>query len=334
MFFEKLFTRKTFKSLCITMIAICMFTVCNFAGITITAEATGESYKAGVVTTSSGKLNVRSSASTSGTIKTQLAKGIYVTLVSKSGTWWYIRYGASSYGYCSGTYITEVSSTAAYVSTASTSLNIRSSASTSSTVITQIAKGSSVVILGTSGSFYKVLYNGSSVGYAHINYITPYSSSSSSSISLNVPSYKQYDSRWRGHYVGNSGKTIYQIGCLTTCFAMNESYITGTTIYPDEMESRLTYTSGGSAYWPSKYSFYTSSSYLSKILSELKEGDAVIVGAKNSYGSQHWVVVTGYTKNGSVTADDFKINDPGSASRTTLAQFFAAYPTFYKLAYV
>ncbi len=310
---------------------------------TLTSYASSDFHGAGVVYTSSGKLNVRSSSSTSSTIKKQLTKGTYVTLVSKSGSWWKIKYGSSSYGYCSANYINEVSSTVGYVNTASTGLNIRSRASTSASIICVLAKGTDIVVIGSSGNFHKILYNGSSIGYAHKDYIAIYGSgnnsggaqnNTSSTISLNVPSYKQFDSRWRGHYIGNSGKTIYQIGCLTTCFAMNESYMTGTTVYPDEMETRLKYTSGGSAYWPTNYSFYTSSDYLNKILTELKEGDAVIIGSKNAYGSQHWVVVTGYTKNGTITADDFKINDPGSSSRTTLSQFLAAYPNFYKLAIV
>jgi len=327
------FVKKTLSLILAVLILTSLF-VTNGS---IRSEASGESYKAGTVAISSGRLNVRSSPSTSSAIKTSLVKSSYITLVSKSGNWWKVQYGAGAYGYCSAAYIKEISSYAALVHTASTKLNIRSAASTSASLVTQLAKGTSVVVLSESGNFYKILFNGIKTGFAHKDYIKKYASSGISSaetISLAVPSFKQYDSRWRYHEIGNSGQTIYKIGCLTTCVAMNKSFISGTTIYPDKMEAQCSYTSGGALYWPSEYKFYSSSDYLSKILNELKSGNAVIVGARNSYGTQHWVIVKGYTANGSVTADDFTINDPGSAVRTTLSQFLSDYPRFYKLAYI
>ena len=56
----------------------------------------------------------------------------------------------------------------------------------------------------------------------------------------------------------------------------------------------------------------------------------MLFGAKNASGSQHWVVVTGYTGGSSLSASGFTIHDPGSHSRTNLQQFLNAYPTFYK----
>ena len=124
------------------------------------ASASTANYKAGIVSISSGWLNVRSSASTTASIKTSLSKGSYITLVSKSGNWWKVQYNATSYGYCSASYIKEVTGYAAFVNTASTKLNIRNAASTSATLVTQLAKGTSVVILSETGNFYKILYNG------------------------------------------------------------------------------------------------------------------------------------------------------------------------------
>ena len=69
--------------------------------------------------------------------------------------------------------------------------------------------------------------------------------------------------------------------------------------------------------------------YLSKILSLLKQGKPVLLGAKNSSGGQHWVVVTGYTGAG-LTESSFIINDPGSETRTNLQQFFNSFPNLYK----
>jgi hypothetical protein len=124
-----------------------------------------------------------------------------------------------------------------------------------------------------------------------------------------------------------------KIGCATTAIAMMESYRTGTTIYPNAMAKKLRYTSTGSVYWPENFVPVTSSSgYLSRIYDLLKQGKPVLLGAKNSYGSQHWVVVTGFS-GGSLTAANFTINDPGSNSRVNLQQFLNAYPAFYKYFY-
>ena len=122
-----------------------------------------------------------------------------------------------------------------------------------------------------------------------------------------------------------------KIGCATTAIAMMESYRTGTTIYPSAMVKKLSYTASGSVYWPSHYTAVTSSSgYLNTIYSQLKSGKPVLIGAKNSYGGQHWVVVTGFNGGNSLTTSAFMINDPGSSTRSTLAQFFSDYPYFYK----
>ena len=115
---------------------------------------------------------------------------------------------------------------------------------------------------------------------------------------------------------------------------MMESYRTGTTIYPDAMSKKLSYSSSGNVYWPSHYKVVTSSSnYLSGIYNQLKSGKPVLFGAKKSSGSQHWVVITGYTGGISLSASGFTINDPGSNTRKTLQQFLNEYPVFYKYFY-
>ena len=81
-------------------------------------------------------------------------------------------------------------------------------------------------------------------------------------------------------------------------------------------------------YWPEHYKVVTGYE-LSRIKTLLDGGKPVLFGAKNSYGTQHWVVITGY-RDGGTTASQFTINDPGTTARTNLSQFLAAYPTFYK----
>ncbi|MPN29290.1 hypothetical protein SDC9_176742 [bioreactor metagenome] len=112
---------------------------------------------------------------------------------------------------------------------------------------------------------------------------------------------------------------------------MIESYRTGTTITPSAMVSKLTYTAGGSVYWPSNYTFTLTNNY-STIYQALKAKKPVLFGSKNASGGQHWVVITGYTGSSTLTASNFTINDPGSSTRTNLQQFLSSYPNFYKFA--
>ncbi len=303
--------------------------------IPMNANAATTSSKAGIVSVTSGSLNVRSSASTSGTVVSSLSKGSYVTLISKSGNWWKVEYADEKYGYCHADYISTASGTPATVNITSGSLNVRSGAGTSYSKLASLYKGEVVIVLGASGNWSRILYNGTKTGYVSSQYLSASSSSSTySKVSLSVPSFKQTDSRWASVEIGTSGKTIAQIGCVTTAIAMMESYRTGTTIYPDAMSKKLSYSSSGNVYWPSNYTVVTSSSgYLSGIYSKLQSGKPVLFGAKKSSGTQHWVVITGYTGGNSLTASGFTINDPGSSSRTTLQHLLNEYPTFYKYFY-
>ena len=297
-------------------------------GATLTSQA-------GVVSVSSGKLNVRKSASTGSVVLTTLQKGSYVTLISTSGNWYYVEYADGRYGYCHKDYIKLDSGKTATVKTNSTSLNVRSGAGTNYAVKDTIPKGEIVIILSTSNGWSKILYNGTKTGYVSSSYLsTGTTSVNYSKITLKVPSYKQTDSRWANVKIGSSGKTIAQIGCVTTGIAMMESYRTGTTIYPDAMSKKLSYSSSGNVYWPSHFKAVTSSSgYLNKIYEKLKEGKPVLFGAKKSSGTQHWVVITGYNGGSTLTASGFIINDPATSRRTNLQQLLNEYPTFYKYFY-
>lgn len=296
------------------------------------ANAATESSKAGTVTTSSGNLNVRSQASTGAAVVTSLHKGSYITLISKSGSWWYVEYASGKYGYCHANYITVADGTPATVATQSGNLNVRSGAGTSYARVASLSKGEIVIELSAANGWSRILYRGTKTGYVSTQYLS--GSGSISAITLSVPSYKQTDSRWAGTTIASTGKTIAQIGCATTAIAMLESYRTGTIIYPDAMAMQLTYTSSGSVYWPSHYTPVTSSTgYLEAVYSKLKQGKPVLFGARNAAGSQHWVVITGYTGGTGLTASGFTINDPGSNSRTNLQQLLNVYPTFYKFFY-
>ena len=302
----------------------------------LNASATNNIYGVGKVTTSSTVLNVRSAPSSTSAIKGKLNRNAYVTLISKNNNFWYVRYGESLYGYCHSDYITTVSSDVKTVKTSQGRLRVRALPSLNSTIKDYLSSGATVTVLSTDGAFSKILYNGLKTGYVHSDYLKSSGSSSVNygKISLNVPNFKQTDSRWANVTIGSSGQTISRIGCATTALAMTESHRTGTTIYPHTMSKKLSYTSGGAVYWPTNYNVVTSSNgYLETIYSVLKSGKPVIVGAKKSDGSQHYVVVTGVADTNTLSTASFYINDPGSNTRVTLNQFFNAYPYFYKMLY-
>lgn len=167
-------------------------------------------------------------------------------------------------------------------------------------------------------------------------------SNTSAQISLNVPSYKQYDGRWRYTYIGN--KTIGNIGCLLTSLSMKYSYHTHTATYPNTMKWKLAF-SNNDLIWSSvtslgysitnNYNSYITNSMMSTIYSKLREGKPVIIGGQRSSTSMHWVVITGYrgTSTSSFNSSNFTIHDPNSSTRTTLNLFLNTYPVVLRLVY-
>lgn len=310
-------------------IIIATVLILGFAVAPIKANAATMDSRAGVVATNSSSLNVRASAGTNSRIITSLAKGSNITLISRAGSWWRVEYSKGQYGYCHADYIREITGRTATVNTQSGNLNVRSGAGVSYSRIGSLTKGETVLVLSNNGDWSMILYHGVKTGYVSSQYLK----TSNGSVSLKVPSFKQTDSRWANVQIGTSGKTMAKIGCATTAIAMMESYRTGSTIYPDAMSKKLNYTSSGSVYWPSHFKAVTdSTAYLSRIYDLLKQGKPVMLGAKNAYGTQHWVVITGFV-GGNLSANNFTINDPGSNSRTTLQQFLNAYPNLYKYFY-
>ena len=99
-----------------------LLTFSLFQNFNLTAEASSTVYGAGKVTTASTSLNVRKRASTSSTVITTLKRNSQVTLINKSGNFWYVRYSASGYGYCSADYITVTSKDVKTVKTTSNTI--------------------------------------------------------------------------------------------------------------------------------------------------------------------------------------------------------------------
>ena len=291
--------------------------------------------KAGIVDTDGARLNVRTNASTASSIKAKLSDKSYVTIHDIEGNFYYVEFDKNNYGFVHKNYIDIVSSNAKIVDTNWAKLNVRYGPGTNYYAFDQISHNDKVVVLRNNGNWSNILYDGNEVGYVHSSYLTSSSSSVAyPKISLSLENFKQFDSRWANVELGTSGGTIKQIGCLTTALAMTESYRKGYIITPKNIANTVSYTSGGSLYWPSNYVQTTNSSnYLQKIYDLLRSGKPVLIGAKNNQGGQHWVVVTGYKGGNTLSKSNFTINDPGSSYRDTLDEFFNVYPNFYKIAY-
>ena len=283
--------------------------------------------QAGTVSVSGGWLNIRSEPSATSSKVGALQKGSYITLISRSGAWWKVEYEKGKFGYCHSDYIRAVSSDTAKVAVSGGSLNVRSGAGTNHTKTGSLYKGDIVIRLSSTNGWAKILYSGNRIGYVSAQYL----SSGYSPVSHAVPSMKQMDSRWADKTIGASGKTFSQIGCATTAIAMVESFRRGYTVYPDAMAKELRYTPSGSVYWPPYYVPVTEATVsYQRIYELLRQGKVVLFGARNQYGTQHWVVITGYKGGEQLAPAGFTVHDPGTYARTDLKQLLDAYPNFYK----
>ena len=300
------------------------------AGISLSnpAYAITRDSMAGVVSTESGRLNIRNSAE--GYVITSVPKGSYLALIEKNGDWWKVEYSEGKFGYCHSDYIEIASDSVSKVSTQSGNLNVRSGAGRSYPVIGTVSKDENVIVLSSTGYWSRILYDGNKTGIVSADYLSAIQKGYSA-VSLDVPDFKQTDPRWANVKIGSSGKTIGRIGCVTTGIAMMESFRNGRTIYPDTMMKNLSYDHSGNVYWPEDYSVgYWSENYLETIYRKLREGKPVLIGAKTNSGSQHWVVITGFSGGEKLSASGFSINDPGSSTNKNLMQFFSSFPNLYK----
>ena len=135
-------------------------------------------------------LNMRSSASTSGSVVTKLSSGTKVTVTSESNGWAKITVSGKT-GYVSTSYLTttapgtqsgstdapkdpvkETPTVTKYVNVDKNStLNMRSSASTSGSVVTKLARGTAVTVISESNGWTKITASGKT-GYVSSSYLT------------------------------------------------------------------------------------------------------------------------------------------------------------------
>lgn len=275
-------------------------------------------------------LNVRSAPTTASAVRGKLQSGRSVTLYERSGNWWRIGYAGGS-GYVCAAYIEERHLAVRYVRTQGGNLHVRAAASTASAVIDSLPDASAVLILGVEGNFAKVLLPDERTGYVSRDYLVIAAPTvGSDAVTLAVPSYKQYDSRWASRRLPGSGEKLSTHGCAVTALAMAESYRTGETVTPTDILAAEQFTANGAIYWPTTYTWGDAS--LATVRAALLAGKPVILHVQKANGSTHFVTVYGFT-GGALDAANFRILDPGSESRTTLADLLAVYPNIVKTLY-
>ena len=161
-----------------------------------TVKSTINSLKRGTVVNIKTSLTVRKNASTSSKALGYLKNGSKVEIVSKSGSWYKIKYN-KGYGYVYKDYIRETSTSNGNSNNNSNSgnsvnvatkegvvvniksiLTVRKSESTSSEALGYLKNGSKVEIVSKSGSWYKIKYN-KGYGYVYKDYIKETSTSNS-----------------------------------------------------------------------------------------------------------------------------------------------------------
>lgn len=133
-------------------------------------------------------VNVRTGASTKYKSIDKLKKGKVVKVLSSKNGWYKIQLSSKKTGWSSKKYLTTTNATATTNTTntnatATANVNVRSGASTKYKVIDKLSKGEKVRVLSTSGSWYKVQFDGNKTGWSHKDYIKKTGSSSSSSSS-------------------------------------------------------------------------------------------------------------------------------------------------------
>ncbi|MCI1882611.1 MAG: SH3 domain-containing protein [Sporolactobacillus sp.] len=220
--------------------------------------------------TTTDNLNVRNGASTAHKILTTLKKGSKVDVVGTSGSWLKIKYNGGT-AYVSGEYVKKSGSSSTgssssslkvqYTGTTTDNLNVRNGASTTHKILTTLKKGSKVEVVGTSGSWLKIKYNGGTA-YVSDEYVKKSGSAStgSSSSSLKV----QYTGTTTDNLnVRNGASTAHKI--LTTLKKGSKVDVVGTS----GSWLKIKY-NGGTAYVSDEYVKKSGSSSTGSSSSSLK----------------------------------------------------------------
>lgn len=204
-----------------------------------------------------GGLRLRSGAGTSYRILTVIPDGTTITLKSKTGNWYKTSYSGKA-GYVSASYVKKLSSSSATAATSSTTsktgyvrasggLNLRKGAGTSYGVICVIPNGSAVTVKSSSGSWYKVVYNGKT-GYVSSSYIS-WSKSTSTLVkrSSSLPSASTVISKAVSWAIATASDNSHGYSLLASRRWGNPDYDCSTFVASAYRAAGLSLTYGGSS---------------------------------------------------------------------------------------
>ncbi len=139
---------------------------------------------------------------------------------------------------------------------------------------------------------------------------------------LEVPRISTQNKKWANFEYDKNAK-IKDYGCLLCSITAVLSEVDGTTYRPDEIAEKFRF-SDGYLQWGSGWGkrFKTGVDYsLETVVSELEEGNPVLVHGYSSKYGNHWAVITGFSGDGTKTSQ-FTVMDPSFSSTKTLQQFF------------
>ncbi len=158
--------------------AVCLLCVLVMT-VMLTAALAAERYP--YTTTTTDKVNLRRSASSSAVVLVRVEKGAEVTVTGKSGSYYRVTYGRYT-GYILAEYLVPYEQTAAaqatpevvsgypYETTTNDSVNLRKSNSQVSEKLMSIPAGATVTVIGETGKYAHLVYKGTE-GYARKEYV-------------------------------------------------------------------------------------------------------------------------------------------------------------------
>lgn len=121
-----------------------------------------------------GRVNVRTGASTEYKSIDKLEKGEVVKVLSSKNGWYKVQLSSSKTGWSSKKCLTTTNATV------KSTVNVRAGASKKYKAIDKLSKGEKVKVLSSSGDWHKVQFDGDEIGWSHGDYINKTGSSSSS----------------------------------------------------------------------------------------------------------------------------------------------------------
>lgn len=141
--------------------------------MTVGVSAKSETLTKQVATVDASALRLRSGPSTSSSTLAYAARGEYVIIYGKSGSWYHVSYNLTD-GYMHESYLTTYNRRnveLGYGSVTGNQVNVRSGPGTSYSSLARANTGDQAYIIGFNNQWYKVIYN-SHIGYIRSDYLS------------------------------------------------------------------------------------------------------------------------------------------------------------------